>query len=144
MPFILGLVGAICWGVAPIFGRIGLQDLHPMDGLAVRTVFTLVFILVWLVGTGGFQRLCGISCGVWFNLGIEAFLATLAGDLAYYAALKWGSAGLATVALSASPIVTVWASRTFLNEAFTPAQYVGMALVIAGVLLVGVGGRSFA
>lgn len=33
----LGLAGAFCWGLAPIFGKLGLRDVHPMDGLAART-----------------------------------------------------------------------------------------------------------
>src|SRR5690625_4454146 len=118
MPFaiVVGLIGAICWGIAPVFGKLGLENVHPMDGLAARTAITLAFILIWLFATGGMMRLREISGVSWFHLGIEAFLATLAGDLAYYAALKWGSVGMAAVTLSAAPIITISFARIMLGE----------------------------
>lgn len=137
---LVGLLGAICWGVAPIFGKLGLRHIHPMDGLVARTGVTLGFLLLWVIGTGGMSRLKGIDSSDWFYLGVEAFLATLAGDLAYYAALKWGSAGHAAVILSVSPVVTAWAANLFLGESMSPTQFLGIALVTLGVFLVASGG----
>lgn len=45
--FILAILGAICWGIAPMFGKVGLKGIHPLDGLAARTVVTVI-----LVGAG--------------------------------------------------------------------------------------------
>lgn len=134
---LVALFGAACWGIAPIFGKLGLRDVHPMDGLAARTAVTLSVLLVWVLTTGALRRLKTIGPEGWFHLGIEAFLATLAGDLAYYAALKWGNAGHAAVILSVSPVITAWAAHLFLGESFTHVQIVGIVLVAAGVVLVG-------
>lgn len=139
---VLGLVGAICWGIAPVFGKLGLENIHPMDGLAARTAVTLAFILIWVFATGAFDRLRDISGVSWFHLGIEAFLATLAGDLAYYAALKWGSVGVAAVTLSAAPVVTISVARVMLGEAMSFVQIAGIVLVTVGILLVAVGGKQ--
>lgn len=144
MPFaiVVGLIGAICWGIAPVFGKLGLENVHPMDGLAARTAITLAFILIWLFATGGMMRLREISGVSWFHLGIEAFLATLAGDLAYYAALKWGSVGMAAVTLSAAPIITISFARIMLGEAMSFVQVAGVVLVTVGIVLVAVGGKQ--
>lgn len=136
----LGLAGAFCWGLAPIFGKLGLRDVHPMDGLAARTTVTLAFLLMWVLTTRGLDRIASISSMDWFYLSLEAFLATLAGDLAYYAALKQGGAGTSAVILSVSPVITVWLGSMFLQEGLSTRQLVGVALVALGVLFVAAGG----
>ncbi|MBE3590763.1 MAG: EamA family transporter [Firmicutes bacterium] len=137
---LLGLLGALCWGIAPVFGKLGLRDIHPVDGLVARTIVTMSFVLAWIVGAGRASRLAEIAPKDWLYLGIEAFLATLAGDLFYYLALKWGTAGGAAVALSVSPVFTVWVSSLLLHESYTWTQMIGALLVAAGILLVAVGG----
>lgn len=139
---LLGLLGALCWGIAPVFGKLGLRDIHPVDGLVARTIVTMTFILAWMVGAGRTARLAEIAPIDWLYLGLEAFLATLAGDLFYYLALKWGTAGGAAVALSVSPVFTVWVSSLFLHEPYTWTQMIGALLVALGILLVAVGGGA--
>jgi len=131
--------GAVCWGLAPIFGKLGLSNINPLDGLVARTIITLAFLLVWLIVTNGFHRLLIISSGDWFYLSLEAFLATLAGDLAYYAALKWGGAGISAVILSVSPVFTLALSNLVFDESFTHPQLLGIIMVAVGVLLVASG-----
>ena len=137
--FAITLFGAICWGLAPIFGKIGLGNISPLDGLAARTIVTLAFLLFWLVVSNGFPRILAVPSRDWFYLSLEAFLATLAGDLAYFAALKWGGAGVSAVVLSASPVFTVWLSNLILHESFTLLQLFGVIMVAVGVLLVASG-----
>mgnify|MGYP000557265498 CR=1 FL=1 len=139
---LLGLLGALCWGIAPIFGKMGLQNIHPVDGLSARTAVTLAFLLIWVVGTGGYSRIIRMTGTEWFLIGMEAFLATLAGDLAYYAALKWGSAAVTCVALSAAPVVTVYVSSALLHETFSKTQLLGVAMVAVGILLVAGGSNG--
>lgn len=112
-----------------------------MDGLVARTSVTIGFLLVWVVSTGGLRRLKGINSTEWFYLGAEAFLATLAGDLAYYAALKWGKVSHAAVILSISPVITAWAAGIWLRERLSLIQMLGIALVAIGIVLVSGGNR---
>ncbi|NLJ85621.1 MAG: EamA family transporter [Firmicutes bacterium] len=133
---LISLSGAVCWGLAPIFGKLGLSSVEPMDGLAARTMITLAFLLSWLVLTNGFARVWAIPSKDWLNLGMEAFFATLAGDLAYYAALKWGGAGVSAVVFAVSPVITIGLSNLVFQEAFTLLQIVGVIMVGFGILLV--------
>lgn len=119
-----------------MFGKLGLEKLNPVDGLAARTLVTLGFVIAWLIGSGRLQRLFVISGTEWAYLGAEAFFAALAGDLAYYAALKWGTAGVTAVALSLSPLLTLWLSSVVLKESFTLVQVAGSLLVMVGMALV--------
>jgi len=52
----------------------------------------------------------------WFFLAIEAFFATFAGDLAYYAAIKGDDIGQTALVLAASPVITLWIGFSFLGE----------------------------
>ncbi|BAS25902.1 transporter [Limnochorda pilosa] len=140
--YVVALFGAACWGIAPIFGKLGLRNVHPADGLAARSLVTLLFMAGWVLLGGRARQVCAISCRDWFFLGAEAFLATLAGDLAYYAALKWGAAGQAAVVLAASPLVTVGLSRWILHEEMHAHQVLGALLVVAGLVLLALPHRA--
>ena len=133
----MALFGALCWGIAPVFGKIGLRGVNTSDGLAARTIITVLLVWGWMFTRGGFQRIFVIPKRNWAYLAAEAFLATFAGDLAYYAALKRGDAGQTALILAAAPLLTVWAGWFFLSEPVNATKIIGAALIIIGVALVG-------
>lgn len=135
--FILAILGAICWGLAPAFGKEGLKGVHPMDGLVARTIITALLVGLWVVFNDNLERLTSIPLRNWYLIALEAFLATFAGDLAYYAAIKYGSIGHTALVLSAAPIVTIWAGWYFLGESLSLVTLLGAGLIITGVILVG-------
>jgi len=63
--FLLALLGAVCWGVAPAFGKIGLRGVHPLDGLAARTLVTVFFVGGWFFASGGIERIGAITLRGW-------------------------------------------------------------------------------
>lgn len=135
-PFWMALVGAICWGMAPLFGKVGLRGVNPMVGLVARTMITAVFVLGLACRNGCGSSLMQIPGKRWFYLAIEAFLATFAGDLAYYAAIKYGAIGKTSLVLAVSPLITLAVGWLFLNEVLSSLQIIGAALVIMGLVLV--------
>lgn len=134
---IFALAGAICWGIAPLFGKVGLRGINPMDGLVARTIITVLLVTGVFIRRGGLAQLTIIPGRRWFYLAIEAFLATFAGDLAYYFALKKGAIGQTALIMASAPLISVWAGWFFLDEVFSPVKLVGAALIIIGVVLVG-------
>ncbi len=136
-PFFLALFGAACWGLAPVFGKIGLKGIKTFDGLAARTLITVLLVTGWVIGSDSCKRISTFPARTWFFLAIEAFLATFAGDLAYYAAIKKGDIGQTALVLAGSPLITIWAGCLFLGEKLTPLKTIGAALIIIGIVLVG-------
>jgi len=136
-PFLLALYGAVCWGIAPLFGKAGMRGVNPTEALAARTLLTVCFVWGWLFAKGHVGQVLAIPPKRWLLLGVEAFLATFAGDLAYYAALKFGDIGQTAVVLAAAPLITIWMGRWFLGEQVTPYKLVGAALIVGGVIFIG-------
>lgn len=133
---VLALFGAVCWGLAPVAGKVGLATIDPVVGLALRTLMASALVLGFLTGTGGWNHLDAIPWRAWLPIGIEALLATLAGDLAYYAALKHGDASAVALVMAASPLVTVAAAAWWLGEPLSWPRILGAVLIVAGVALV--------
>lgn len=71
-------------------------------------------------------------------LGFSALLGLIA-TYFYLDILKDSSAVLVTALLSAYPLVTAAAGYLFLNEVITRNQFVGMVIIIAGVILMNMG-----
>lgn len=134
--FLLSLFGMVCWGVAPIFAKLALKNLNPIVGLIFRTLFAAGIVTCWSLVGGKFQQLKGITMNTWMLIAIEAILATLIGDLAYFAAIKKGDVSLVTIIMSSSPLVTLIFACIFLGEKITFIKVMGAILVITGIALI--------
>ena len=136
MVFIFALIGMFCWGITPIFLKIGLHNINPLVGLALRTMFTTGLLIGWMIISGTISQLKGIPFTSWFLIGLEAIIATLIGDLAYFAAIKWGEVSLVTIIMSSSPLVTILCSILFLGERITLERIAGAGLILIGIILI--------
>ena len=108
MFYVLALIGMVCWGIAPIFAKTGLRGINPLVGLSVRTFFTAAVLLVWLIIGGYMTELKAVSQRAIILLIAEAVFAMLIGDLAYFSALKHGSASIVMLIMACSPLVTIF------------------------------------
>lgn len=135
--WVLAMLAALCWGLAPVAGKVGLTAVDPVVGLALRTLMASALVLGFVVGSGAWARLEQVPVASWLPIGVEALLATLAGDLAYYAALKRGDASVVAAVMAASPLATVTAASLWLGEPVTRDVVLGSLLIAAGVALLG-------
>jgi transporter family protein len=141
-PFFFALFGAVCWGLAPVFGKLGLRGIRTFDGLAARTLITVLLVTGWLIGSDSYKRIVTFPSRTWLLLAAEAFLATFAGDLAYYAAIKKGDIGQTALVLAGSPLITICAGCFFLREKLTLLKTIGASLIIIGIILVAANSAS--
>lgn len=136
MFYIFAFIGMICWGIAPIFAKTGLRGLNPLVGLSVRTFFTAAVLLAWLVIGGYMAQLKAVSQRAIILLVAEAVFAMLIGDLAYFSALKYGSASIVMLIMACSPLVTIICSVLLLHERITMTNLIGGCLAIIGLILI--------
>jgi Predicted membrane protein len=134
--FLLAIFGMICWGIAPVFGKLGLLKTDPLAGLALRTYLSTALLTFWMVFSGKLYQIREIPIKSWLYIGIEGILATLVGDFAYYAALKYGDVSFVTLVMASSPLVSMLMSVIILNEQITLTKFIGAIFILAGLLLI--------
>ena len=132
----LALLGMLCWGIAPIFAKAGLQNINPAIGLVLRTVIAVMLVTTWMGLSGGISQFKNITLQQSILIAIEAILATVLGDLAYFAAIKSGSVSTVSMIMSASPLVTMVCAVLFLGERLTFFKCLGAGYIVLGILLI--------
>jgi transporter family protein len=90
----------------------------------------------WVICSGSLSQVKSVTVNSWILIGIEAILATLVGDLAYYAAIKKGDVSFVTIIMSSSPLITILCSVVFLGEQITFVRLVGSCLILLGIILI--------
>lgn len=136
MVLFLSLFGMVCWGIAPVFAKAALRSVDPVAGLVLRTIFAASVVSAWVIISGNFPKVASIPASSWWLIATEALLATLVGDLAYYAALKKGDVSLVTIIMSSSPLITILCSVLFIGEQMTVKRLIGAVFVIAGIIFI--------
>ena len=135
MVYFYAFLGMLCWGVAPLFGKLALYNVNPVTALSLRTIMAATLVLGWLVGTRGFGNLVQVPPAFWFFILAESLLATLLGDLAYFTALKKGNINQVTLIVSSSPVITIFFSYLFFGETLNHLQIIGALLIGIGLFL---------
>ncbi|MCL6611619.1 MAG: EamA family transporter [Peptococcaceae bacterium] len=136
MVFLYAVLGMLCWGLAPLFGKLGLYKASPVTALCLRTIIAATLVTGWLIGSREYNQLFKLPVLFWIFIGIEAILATLLGDLAYFAALKKGNINDVTLILSCSPLVTMLLSCVFFGEKITNIQMIGAFFITVGLTFI--------
>ncbi len=131
----IALFGMICWGIAPIFLKMGINNINPLYALVFRTMIAAGLVSGWMLLSGSYNHIKAIPFSAAILLTCEAILATLLGDLAYYAAIKKGDVSMVTVIMASSPLVTMIGATIFLGEHITLLRVVGASLIIIGIVL---------
>lgn len=136
MVYLLAIFGMICWGIAPIFAKVGLNNVNPLAGLLLRTLVAAVLVTSWVGISGSVTMIKDIPLNSWLLLAAEAILATVVGDLAYYAAVKQGDVSVVALIMSTSPLVTMILAAILLGEPITTWKVIGACYIIFGIILV--------
>ncbi|MEN6326435.1 MAG: EamA family transporter [Syntrophomonas sp.] len=136
MVYLLAIFGMICWGIAPIFAKVGLNNVNPLAGLLLRTIIAAVLVTTWVGVSGSIVMIKNIPHVSWILLAAEAILATVVGDLAYYYAIKHGDVSVVALIMSTSPLITMICAALLLGEPITTWKVIGACYIIFGVVLI--------
>lgn len=136
--FLYALLVMICWGIAPIFAKIGLSKLPPLTALVFRNTFIAVMFLSTILVSGGAKTLFTSDIRSVILILIEASLAGLIGQYFYYKAVKVWEASRVLPIVGAFPLVTFIIAVFVLSEKITMAKALGALFVVAGVGLLGI------
>lgn len=133
--YYFALTALLFWGIAPIFGKLGLTALDPLAALAVRSGIVTIILVVIVLATGKWTAVVAAGPKEVLFIAAEGICAALLGQLAYYYALKYGEVGRISPVVSAFPLIALAGAVLFLGEKITVSKVFGSLMVIAGLII---------
>lgn len=120
-----------------IFAKVGVENVNADFATFIRTVVILLVLAAILSATGEWQSPANISSRTYLFLVLSG-LATGASWICYFRALKIGDAARVAPIDKLSVVLVALFGAIFLSEKLTPANWVGVALIAGGAILVAV------
>ncbi|TPJ55666.1 EamA family transporter [Mesorhizobium sp. B2-6-4] len=129
------LLSATFAALTAIFAKVGIETINSDFATLIRTAIILVVLAAILAASGQFQSWASISGKTWLFLSLSG-LATGASWLCYFRALKIGNAVQVAPIDKLSVVLVAVFGAVFLGERLTGANWLGVALIAAGAVLV--------
>ncbi len=118
-----------------IFAKIGVANVNSDFATLIRTVVILGVLAGIVLGTGQWQPLGSVAARTYLFLGLSG-LATGASWLCYFRALQLGDAALFAPIDKLSVVLVALFGVVFLGERLTAPNWLGVALIAGGAILV--------
>ena len=129
------LLSATFAALTAIFAKVGVANVNSDLATFIRTVVILAVLAVMLAARGLFQPLASIAPRTYLFLTLSG-LATGASWICYFRALQLGDAARVAPVDKLSVVLVAIFGSAFLNEELGFANWLGVALIAAGVILV--------
>ena len=131
------LMSAIFAALTAIFAKVGIQGINSDFATLVRTLVIIGALCLFLTVTGQWQKPSDISGKSWIFLVLSG-LATGASWLAYFRALQIGDASRVAPVDKLSVVLVALFAAVFLGERMSTINWLGIALIGCGVVLVAI------
>jgi transporter family protein len=118
-----------------IFAKIGIENINSDFATFLRTIVIICALAAFLAATGQWQSLGSVSSRTYFFLLLSG-LATGGSWVCYFRALKLGKAAQVAPIDKLSVVLVAIFSVMFLGERLTLPNWLGVALITTGALLV--------
>lgn len=128
-------LSAVFAALTAIFAKVGVANINSDLATFIRTLIIIAVLGIILAARGQFQPLSSITPRTYLFLALSG-IATGASWLCYFRALQLGDAARVGPVDKLSVVLVAIFGVTFLNEQLGPANWLGVALIIAGVILV--------
>lgn len=128
------LFAALCFGIAPIFEKIGLTQAQPLAAVFVRAAITTIFTGGCLFLQAGWAPVATWSFKTWLAIIASGVIGVLMAQIFYFAALRGGDVGRVAPIAGAYPLFACILAAIFLGEKLTPGRVFGTVLVFLGIL----------
>jgi transporter family protein len=133
---IFALLAAFFFGLAPIFGKLGLDGVNPVLALCIRSFVMTGIMLVWLLINTDINPITNVSPKAWGLIALEGICAALVGQLFYYIALKSGDPSIVVPLIATFPLFTFIIATIFLGDKITITKVGGLAFILMGIFMI--------
>ncbi len=127
------VLSAVFAALTAIFAKIGIKGVNSDLATLVRTAIIMVVLSGFIWFTGKWSNPFALSRRTWLFLGLSG-LATGASWVCYFRALQIGDASKVAPVDKLSVVLVAIFACVFLGERPLPREWLGIALVAAGVL----------
>ncbi|WP_117205450.1 EamA family transporter [Paratractidigestivibacter faecalis] len=131
---VFAVLSAVFASLTAILGKVGIEGVESNLGTAVRTIVVLVMSWAMVAVTGKVGEVRSVPRRELLFICLSG-LATGASWLCYYKALQDGLASVVVPIDKLSILVTIGFSRLVFGEKLTACSGAGLALIVAGTLL---------
>ena len=131
---VFAVLSAVFASLTAILGKVGIEGVESNLGTAIRTIVVLVMSWVMVAVTGKAGEVRAVPRRELLFICLSG-LATGASWLCYYKALQDGLASIVVPIDKLSILVTIGFSRLVFGEKLTARSGAGLALIVAGTLL---------
>ena len=129
------LLSAVFAALTAIFAKVGIENVNSDFATFVRTIVILGAAAAMVTITGSWQSPGAISSRSWTFLVLSG-LATGLSWICYFRALKLGNAAQVAPIDKLSVLMVALIEDLFLGEKLSPVNWVGVALIGVGAVLV--------
>ena len=129
------VLSALFAALTAIFAKIGIENINSDFATFIRTVVILVTLAFILLATGQFQNPGSVSGRTYLFLLLSG-LATGASWICYFRALKIGEAAKVAPIDKLSVVLVAIFGVIFLGERLSTPNWLGVALIAVGAVLV--------
>lgn len=132
---LLSLVTVLFWGVWGFFGKLALEKrMVPFNLFVIEVVSSVVCVVV--VGLAVNRKTASLMSMSSYNIfGIFSGIALAVGLLCYYSALQRGQVWLVVPLTATYPVISVALGFTVLGERPSVMQWIGVAMIVGGAVL---------
>jgi transporter family protein len=131
------LASAAFAALTAIFAKVGVAGVGSDFATLIRTAVILGVVTVLVLASGQWQPLSSVSGRTWVFLVLSG-MATGASWLCYFRALKIGDAARVAPIDKLSVVFVAVIATVFLGEKLSGTNWLGVALIAAGAVLVAV------
>jgi transporter family protein len=132
--FYWALLSAAFAALTAIFAKVGIQNVDSDLATLIRTLIILVLLAGFVWFAGKWSNPFALSARTWLFLGLSA-LAAGASWVCYFRALKLGEAYQVAPVDKLSLVLVAVFAFAFLGERPAPREWIGIALMSAGALV---------
>lgn len=130
------LATVVLWAGWSFLGKVALKSVPPVQA---AVLFGIASIVISAAALAASHRAVSWSASdIW--LASLSAVCGAAGTVTFYIALSRGQASLVAPVIGIYPAIVALLSVAFLSESVSAFQAVGVALAVAGVILIGTGG----
>ena len=131
-----GLATALCWTVTAMSFQLATRRVGSLAVNIIRLVFAFIFYVIYTKIFMGSWWPTGASTHAWIYLSISGLIGFVLGDFFLFKSYEFVSSKISMLIMTLAPPIAAIMAWFVMDEGFSLMNILGMALVIAGVVLV--------